>query len=455
MRTFAFSLLLAGATLAGAPASATVRPAAPWGPQAVQACTLAATGPCVISTITRRSLSADVAEYSFTMKVGPGQHDVIGMHRVVKELGAFQSAPPSSGIFFVHGDVLGFDAAFLASAASPSIPDTHALPVYLAERGVDVWGIDMRWILVDPSTGTFGFMQSWGLALNANDVGTGLAIAAGVRGTNEPMNLLGWSRGGQIGYTYLSTEAALPLAQRRVKGFITVDIYARTDDPTLRQFACNRLTIRNKELTDGKLADKTGQLAGALGQLAVASPNTESPFTQPGPNGEPPLFPPGTTNSQAALLVGAATFNLLAPNPPTAAYHWTGGTFGTNGFPTGLNFTDQTYFHDYLSGAAPFESTKLIADAEAMTCENDDTPFLDNLADVTVPILYVGADGGFGTTGFYSTTLLGSTDRETLLIDRTPGQLNDYGHSDLFLASDAETLVWSPIYDWILGFRQQ
>jgi len=453
MRTFAFSLLLAGATLAGLPASATVRPAAPWGPQAVQACTQAATGPCVISTITRRALSGDVAEYSFTMKVGPGQHDVIGLHRVVKELGAFQPAPSNSGIFFVHGDALGFDAAFLASAASPSIPDSHALPVYLAERGVDVWGIDMRWILVDPSTTDFSFMQSWGLALNAGDVGIGLAIAAGVRGTDEPMNLLGWSRGGQIGYTYLSTEAALPPAQRRVKGFIPVDIYVRTDDATLRGFACNRLTDRKAQLAAGTFADPTGQLLGAVGQLAVASPNTTSPFT-PG-TGLPPLFPPGTTNGQSALLVGAATFNLLAPNPPTANYHWTGGAFGTNGLPTGLNFTNQTYFYDYLAGVSPFEATKLIADAEAMMCENDDTPFLDNLADVTVPILYVGADGGFGTSGLYSTTLLGSTDRETLLIDRTLGQLTDYGHSDLFLASDAETLVWSPIYDWILGFRQQ
>ena len=32
-----------------------------------------------------------------------------------------------------------------------------------------------------------------------------------------------------------------------------------------------------------------------------------------------------------------------------------------------------------------------------------------------------------------------------------PVRLTDFGHADLFLASDAQTLVWQPILDWVRG----
>ena len=79
----------------------------------------------------------------------------------------------------------------------------------------------------------------------------------------------------------------------------------------------------------------------------------------------------------------------------------------------------------------------------------------DNLVNVTVPVLYIGADGGFGTSGLFSTTLLGSTDKETLIVDLTPDQLHDFGHSDLFLGIGAQTLVWEPLLDWLHGVRTQ
>jgi pimeloyl-ACP methyl ester carboxylesterase len=458
MRTFVFASLVAAASLAGPVvprAAAAARPVAPWGPAAVQACTQAGLSPCTLSTITRRQLTSDVAEYSFTMKIGSGAHDFIGLHRVINEA---EGVVPvvTDNLFLVHGDILGFDGAFLASAASPTTPDSHALPVYLAERGIDVWGLDMRWVLVPGNTSDFTFMQSWGLAMNAGDVGAGLAIAAGVRGSNEKMNLLGWSRGGQVGYVYLSSEGALAANQRRVKGFIQMDIYARTDDPTLRQYACDRLEDRQDAFDDGLYYDSIGQFAGTLGAFALANPNAVSPFAQTPSQPNNP-FPPGTTNRQAALLVGEATFGLLAPTPPTATYHWVGGTFDGNGMPNGLTFTNETFFYDFLTTGSPFEPTKLILDAEAMMCENTDTPFLDNLAQVDVPVLYVGASGGFGATGIYSTTLLGSTDVESLVVDPTPAapSLLDFGHADLVTGADAETLVWSPIYDWIRGIRQQ
>jgi len=78
-------------------------------------------------------------------------------------------------------------------------------------------------------------------------------------------------------------------------------------------------------------------------------------------------------------------------------------------------------------------------------------PFDDHLADITVPVLYVGAGGGFGAFGVYTTTLLGSTDVSIHLTTLVPpaDRIEDFGHVDLFLADDAAALVWQPILDWL------
>ena len=37
------------------------------------------------------------------------------------------------------------------------------------------------------------------------------------------------------------------------------------------------------------------------------------------------------------------------------------------------------------------------------------------------------------------------------MVDLQPDELRlfDYGHADLFLGNDAETLVWRPILEWV------
>ena len=107
----------------------------------------------------------------------------------------------------------------------------------------------------------------------------------------------------------------------------------------------------------------------------------------------------------------------------------------------------------FLRGAAPFQPTRQLADSELLTCDEQDVPWDDHLEDITNPILYVGAGGGFGEYGLYTTTLLGSTDVTTRIVDLQPdtARLLDFSHADLFIATDAETLVWDPILDWILA----
>lgn len=445
MRNVTFAAVLAVAVLGAGPAAAAPKPVVPWIPQVLEACNQFAPGSCAVSPVTRRPLTPEIVEYSFTLKVGPGQHDVIGLHRIVNETVSIRPVNDGSGIFLVHGDAWGFDAAFLASAASAAAPDTRNLPFFLADKGVDVWGIDLRWALVPAGTTDFSFMQSWGLAQDASDVGIGLAVASKVRGAgSQKLHLLGWSRGGQISYAYMNTEASLAPAQQRVKGFIPTDIYIKTDVPAYVQGACDRLLQRQQQLANGVYADNTGQLFSLIGFLAVNDPAS------------PSAFYPGDTNLQTGLRAGSRLFDFIPPGQaPVPEYHLTGGVFDGANRPTGLTFTEDALLLDQLALTAPFEPTRLFLDAESIMCGLPNLPFIDDLANVTVPVLYIGADGGFGASGLHSLSLLGSTDKEALIVDLTPDQLHDFGHSDLFLAIDAQQLVWQPLLDWIRGARKQ
>jgi hypothetical protein len=82
-------------------------------------------------------------------------------------------------------------------------------------------------------------------------------------------------------------------------------------------------------------------------------------------------------------------------------------------------------------------------------------PFDDHLSQIAVPILFAGAAGGFGQTGYYSTTLTASTDitKFTVQIQADDQRAIDFGHADTVLAKDADTLVWKPILDWIVAHR--
>lgn len=406
---------------------------------------------CSLGPIERRLLTDEVAEYSVALRVGPGEFDIIGLHRVVKEQAPFVPSSTSGAVLLAHGDVWPFDAAFLASAASAMTPDDHALPIFLAAHGLDVWGIDFRWTRVPltPPDG-FSFMADWGIETDARDLGIALAVARVTRALTGhgfgKLHLLGWSRGGQIGYAYLNAETQVPAPLRQVKGFIPVDIYLKTNVPELQQGACIRYANEQARIDGGEIAESIGQVVNALGVLASTAPNASSPII------------PGLTNEQAGLLAGAATFLLLPPGlAPAPFYHFTGGSFDTNGLPTGLLYTDEQLFFTFLAGGSPWQPLKELAEADAAICdgpEAPDVPWDDHLGAITVPILYVGAGGGFGDLGIYTTTLLDSDDVSTLVVSFQPPEppelrLFDFGHADLFQADDAPTLVWEPILAWL------
>jgi hypothetical protein len=412
-------LLLAGAL--ALPALAAARPAAPSTP--------------LVSSLERHALTADVAEYFFKLRVGSGPYDQIGIHRVVKEIAPNVPAHASRAVFLAPGDIWNFHAAFLTGA--------EPIPVFLAENGIDVWGIDYRWTFVPASVTDLSFMKTWGLEQDARDLGIAIGAARVTRALTGSgfgkVFLLGWSRGGQIGYAYLNGETQVPPGLRQVKGFIPVDIYLKTDVPELQARACTRQQATEAAIAQGHYAATSGGLIAAIGNAAVSNPTGPSAVV------------PGFNNRQAGLFVGELTFALLGGLEPVPFYHFTGGTLDANGVPTGLLYSNEQDLFHFEIAAAPYQPNQELADADASTCGQTNVAFDDHLAEITVPILYIGAGGGFGEYGLYTTTLLGSTDVTSHIVHKTPAdqRLFDFGHADLFLANDAQTLVWRPILDWI------
>ncbi|HYG63370.1 MAG TPA: hypothetical protein VEL74_12370, partial [Thermoanaerobaculia bacterium] len=117
-------------------------------------------GECTVTSAERRVLRGDIAEYSFDVRVGAGPYDVIGVHRVVRESAPNEPVKTAQAVLFAHGDIWNFDAAFLANPQ-------QALPVFLAQNGLDVWGIDFRWTRVPASVTDFTFMKDWGIEQDA------------------------------------------------------------------------------------------------------------------------------------------------------------------------------------------------------------------------------------------------------------------------------------------------
>ena len=394
-------------------------------------------GPAVL--VSRHQIVDHIYEYDYVISTGNDQYHRVGVHRVVQEENG-QPQPCDQALFMVHGDGWAFNAAFLRGTSSPD-----SLPVFLARRGVDVWGIDLGWTLVPDGTTDFTFMRHWGLQRDIDDLEQALSFARSVRTqTGSPDNqlvLLGWSRGGWIGYALLNQESQEPTEQRNVRAYIPVDNSFKVQDPTIQGTMCGNAAANAADLAAGTYAYSSDFLV-QVGQLVVTDPH-----------GISPIYGPPYTNLNVCLDLYAATYQF----GPTAAqfYHFFGGTFARDNIwtiPTGLVYTPFSHLNSFLVGPSPFEAVRMEYDTNTISCGATQTPFDNHLNDITVPVFYVGAGGGFGSNGLYTLTfLLGSEDVSNHIVSFYPPEQAalDFGHADLFNAQHADNLVWKPIYQWL------
>lgn len=390
----------------------------------------------------REEFADGIAHYTFDLRVGPGEFNVVRLHRVVAERRPFRPVRTDGAVFLTHGANLNFESIYLRTGATSPGTNT-SVALYLAGNGIDVWGMDFGWTLVPADATEFGFMQDWGVERDAEHTLKAMAVARLLRGITGQgfgrINLLGYSYGVAVIYAAAGLETQQPHYWRDIRGLIPVDGAMKYSGPN----EASRLDVcadaaRIAALIDaGVFEDSGGLTAGLLSALAQSAPDDPSP-----------IFP-GLTNYQTPLFFGANTYVISIPRAPF--WHFTSGVFDATGLPSGLLYADPDRWIRFLGNLSPFMPNRARYETAATICDEDELSIDDFLSQISVPILYVGAGGAFGDYGDFTSSLTASRDVTNYNVVLQPESLRaiDYGHADLFLADDAADRVWRVMRDWL------
>jgi hypothetical protein len=394
-----------------------------------------------IKNMQRTVLHGNIAHYTFEVVVGPGKFDVIRMHRIVREKQPYEPIQTVGGVLLLPGGPNFFEAIFMAPLISQVPAWDQSIVAFLAKNKVDVWGMDYSWALVPAQQTTFKFMKSWGVARDSQHAHIALSLARAIRGVTGQgsgrLEVLGFSYGGAVAYAAAGNETQQPRALRNIKGLISADMPMKFQEKFLRDYYCTFMAADQTNLDAGTYNDDGGVFDTQLYDLAISAPADPSPFF------------PGLTNYVAIEFLGASTWLL---NSSPIFWHFVAGYLDANQIPSDLRYTDSRVWRDLVGNVPPHFPMQADWDTDALFC-GVDVPFNRHLQDIAVPILYVGAAGGFGTYGYYTTTLTASTDITKFTVQFQPDdqRMVDFAHGDLFLAKNAETLVWRPALDWIIA----
>jgi hypothetical protein len=394
-----------------------------------------------IKNMQRTVLHGNIAHYTFDVVVGPGKFDRIRLHRIVREKQPYEPIQTVSGVLLLPGGPNFFEAIFMAPLVSQVPAWDQSIVAFLAKNKVDVWGMDYSWALVPAKQTTFTFMKSWGVARDSQHAQIALSLARAIRGVTGQgsgrLEVLGFSYGGAVAYAAAGDETHQPRALRNIKGLISADMPMRFQEKFLRDYYCTSMAADQANLDAGIYNDDGGVFDTQLYDLAISAPDDPSPFF------------PGLTNYVAIEFLGSSTWLL---NSSPIFWHFVAGYLDANEIPSDLRYTDSRVWRDLVGKVPPHFPMQADWDTDALFC-GVDVPFGRHLQDIAVPILYVGAAGGFGTYGYYTTTLTASTDITKFTVQFQPDdqRMVDFAHGDLFLAKNAETLVWRPALDWIVA----
>lgn len=390
----------------------------------------------------REQFPNGIAHYHIDVRVGRGEYDVVRLHRVVRERKPHRPVRTDSAVFMAHGANLNFESIFLrAGAVDPGSADSIALN--FAANGIDVWGIDFGWTQVPDDTTDFAFMQNWGVERDAKHTLKAMSLARVLRGLTGQgfgrMILLGYSYGVAVIYAAAGRETQQPRFWRNIKGLIPVDgamKYSGPDEASRLEACADKHDIA-AAIAAGVYQDSGGLTAGLLSSLATSAPQESSP-----------IFP-GLTNFQAPLLFGAKTYMILRQRAPF--WHFVAGTDDPSGQPEGLLYADTDRWIRFLGNLSAHMPNLARFESAATICDEDSLRIDDFLTQISVPIFYLGAGGAFGDFGNYTSTLTSSSDITNLTVRLQPDELRaiDYGHADLFLATNANVEAWDALRAWL------
>ena len=394
---------------------------------------------CRILKITRSSLSANIAHYQIMVRMGNGPYDVVRIHRVVRESRRYRPIRTEGHVFMIHGSSQDFDDIFLRPGIEN--PDVNnSSPFYLASNNIDVWGIDLGWTLVPLETTDFSSFQNWGITKDTGHVLKSMAIARLVRGLTRQgfgrMNLLGFSYGAGLTYNAAIKETQQHRILRDIKGIIPTDfvmVYEQNDNP-FAAGTCSLSEMAETAHANGEYQNTNGVGFVTVGEAALDNPEGDSPFA------------PGLSNYQFALAAAGG------PQPNGPDWHFLGGQFDGQ-IPIGLTYTEEERWFNLLIALAPYMPTYITAEGFKPVCPENRENTIAELGEIKVPVLYLGAQGGYGSDGVFSATLTGSSDVSVEIVTKLPNgpRILDYGHADLFMANDAAEVVWQPLRNWLVN----
>jgi pimeloyl-ACP methyl ester carboxylesterase len=385
----------------------------------------------------RTHVTGNIYHYSMEVPIGPGPHDRIGLHRVVKERGR-QPIATEKTLFCLHGTPGHFEVMFLAGSVT-SAPNHQSIAVFLAENDVDVWGIDQAYTLLPQEITDFSFMDGWGMQFDADNLRTAMAVARLTRFLTGngfgKMNLMGYSTGLMTGFAALNMETQLPEEERHIGGYVPVDYFYKTLDPVWLESECEFVEYVEELLQNGVYQTDYGYLFQTLGFLAQTDPDGESPLI------------PGLTNLGAALMAAAET-GVVFGFPDSI--HFLAGVFDEQGNPVDLRYTELNEYLEWLQGFNNYGSNFMEYDIAVLHCDQENSPHDDYLAEIDVPIFFLGAGGGWGDMMDYTASLLTGCQDVTLLnVQLKAEKLLDIGHVDIYTAGNAEQYFWEPVLEWI------
>lgn len=380
--------------------------------------------------VKRERIGGDVYHYQFDLPVGATPNARVRVHRVVREQAPWQPRRTAHAVMLLHGDFANFVSNFVPTLGEPA-SSAPGLAPYLVSRDIDTWGVDRRWTLpgVDGDVSDFGAM---GVQQELGDIAIALAFARAQRALTDHdagrLVLGGFSHGAELAYAYAAADG------RHISGVAALDIYydLAPEDAALREAACTNAAAGQEALAQG-FTDSDNSFFITVGSLARSAPDEESP-----------VFPP-FTNRQLMLLLAGQTYQLA---PYTPVYHLAAPVLDAEGNVTGLRESSEERVSAWFAGATPHQAFRETVELDSLWCGQQPRP---ELANIRVPLLYIGAAGGFGDHGLYSTTRVSSTD-VTAFVVRRFGPLReaeDFGHGDLLYAADAPTLAWEPLARWL------
>lgn len=349
----------------------------------------------------------NITNITKVIQVGKGQFDKIGIHRITKNL---CGCSPQT-VVMIPGSNSDFNTSFSKVAT------------FLASHGIDVWGIDFRYSFVPNNIDSnpyciaadCTFFKDQDTNLNISDLDIVVKLAE-LTSKNGKVFLSGWSQGAYFAYRYAINNPNL-------KGIIPVEIVYNLD-PTLTDIA-------NK--TRAEIAERMTKINSGIFYEDVLVIKFIASQAATNPDGLSTIIP-GLTNKQAALFALTQTFQLGVN--PIPNYRFNQGDL------IGLKYTDLNFAIQQGLKLNSFQSILLLTELREQWLN----PQIPN---ITVPILYIGAEFGFGNFGLYTPDNI-----KVFNTDVTEIIIKDYGHADLVYSNTLDVDVWKTVCQWMRQHTQ-